>query len=156
MDPSPLVVGRPRDPGDASRIAAALQEQWEAWNAGSPFQESAFTPDNDYVTFEGAALFGRDVNRRLHERMARGILRRSQISASIRRIRFLTPDIAVVHSVGNLRLRFHKRPKPGRRTIQTTVMRRAADGWAIEAVQNTRIRRHGPLSRLLGAIADAL
>jgi uncharacterized protein (TIGR02246 family) len=155
MAQGPTVIGHPADPDDPRRIAGALHEQWAAWNAGDAFQERAFAPDCDYVTFEGAALHGRNENRRVHLQLAKGILRRSRILASIRRIRFVTSDVAIVHSVGNLKLRFHKRPKPGRETIQTTVMRRTADGWIIEAVQNTRVRRRGPVATLLGALANA-
>jgi uncharacterized protein (TIGR02246 family) len=152
----PIVVGLPPSAAAASEIEAAIAGQWQAWNDGQPLRDSDFTPDSDYVTFDGTELHGLEANRRLHDELGKGVLRGSQLSGEVRRIRFIAADIAVVHSVGNLRLRFHRRPKPGRESVQTTVMRRTPDGWKIEAFHNTRIRKAGWLGRLAVRLANRL
>jgi uncharacterized protein (TIGR02246 family) len=151
-----VVIGAPSSAADAREIEAAILAQWEAWNSGQPFRESDFTPDSDYVTFDGTELHGVEENRRLHEALGRGVLRGSRLTAEVRRIRFVTDDIALIHSTGNLQLRFHRRPKPSRNSVQTMMMRRTPSGWKIEAFQNTRIRRPGPMARLLVRLANSL
>ena len=143
-----VVLGRPDDPSDAETIRSAMEGQWAAWNEGHMVRDKDFAPDCDYVTFDGTELHGLEENRRLHDAFGRGALRGSVLAGRVRRIRFISPDVAVVHSTGNLRLRFHRKAKPSRDSVQTTVMRKTADGWKIEAFQNTRIRRRGPLDRL--------
>ena len=158
-DPSkagPLVMGQADDPGDARAIRSAMEDQWASWNQGHMVRDSDFTPDCDYVTFDGTQLHGLEENRRLHDGFGKGVLRGSELSGRVRRIRFITPEVAVVHSTGNLKLRFHRRPKPNRESVQTTVMRKTADGWRIEAFQNTRVRRYGPLARLAVWLAGKL
>lgn len=152
----PLVMGQPDDPGDARVIRSAMEGQWASWNAGHAVREADFAPDCDYVTFDGTELHGIEENRRLHNDFGKGVLRGSRLSGRVRRIRFITPQVAVVHSTGNLKLRFHRRPKPGRESVQTTVMRKTADGWRIEAFQNTRIRRYGAVARLAVWLAGKL
>ena len=125
-----------------------MEGQWAVWNAGHRVRPGDFTPDCDYVTFDGTELHGIEANQTLHDNFAKGVLRGSVLTGQVRRIRFVAPDVAVVHSTGNLRLRFHPRPKPSRDSVQTTVMRKTIEGWKIEAFQNTRIRRRGPLARL--------
>ena len=133
-----------------------MEGQWAAWSAGQMVREADFTPDSDYVTFDGTELHGVEENRRLHGQFARGALKGSVLTGRVRRIRFITPEVAVVHSTGNLRLRFHRRPKPNRDSVQTTVMRKTPEGWKIEAFQNTRIRRRGPLAGLALWLANRL
>jgi uncharacterized protein (TIGR02246 family) len=119
-------------------------------------RETDFTPDSDYVTFDGTELHGFEENRKLHESLGQGILRGSRLTCQVHRVRFLTNDIAVVHSTGNLQLRFHPRPKPNRNSIQTMVVHRTAQGWQIEAFQNTRIRPSGPILRFLTKVMNRL
>jgi uncharacterized protein (TIGR02246 family) len=133
-----------------------MEAQWAAWNASHRVREGDFTSDCDYVTFDGTELHGLAENKSLHDTFARGALRGSVLTGKVRRVRFITPEVAVVHSTGNLQLRFHRHPKPSRDSVQTTVMRRTAEGWRIEAFQNTRIRRRGPLARLAVWLANRL
>ena len=155
-NPAPVVIGGASHAVDAREIETTLAGQQRAWNAGEPLRESDFTAHSDYVTFDGTTLHGLDANQRLHNALARGVLRGSQLSGQIQRIRFITNEVAVVHSIGNLKLRFHRQPKPGRNSVQTTVMRRTAEGWKIETFHNTRIRRRGLVARLMVRLANRL
>ena len=155
-EPGPVVLGQSAEPTDPTTIRAAMEDQWASWTAGQMVRDQDFTPDSDYVLFDGTELHGLAENRRQHDRFARGALKGSVLTGRVRRIRFITPEVAVVHSTGNLRLRFHRRPKPGRDSVQTTVMRKTSDGWKIEAFQNTRILRRGPLARLALWLASRL
>ena len=156
LEPTPLVFGRAADPRDAETIQTAMEGQWAAWNAGHRVRDGDFTPDCDYVTFDGTELHGIEENRKLHDQFGRGVLRGSVLTGRVRRIRFITPEVAVVHSTGNLRLRFHPHPKPSRDSVQTTVLRKTPHGWKIDAFHNTRIRRRGPLARVALWLATRL
>jgi len=143
------VIGRGYTDTDAQEIVALIRRQATRWNEQQPIREVDFTEGSDYVTFDGTELHGYEANRILHESLRRGVLRGSHLTCHIHRLRFLTGDVAIVHSTGNLQLRFHKRPKRRRDSIQTTVVRRTPLGWQIEAFHNTRIRRLGVIGRLL-------
>jgi hypothetical protein len=56
-------------------------------------------------------------------------------------VRFLGPDVAVVHAIGGTVLRGRRAPAPERDSIQTLVATRQAGGaWRLAAFQNTRLR----------------
>jgi uncharacterized protein (TIGR02246 family) len=133
-----------------------ISGQWQAWNEGRAIRAQDFSVESDYVTFDGTELHGFEENRRLHDQLGKGVLRGSRLSGRVSRIRFITADVAIVHSIGNLQLRFHPRPKPSRDSIQTTVFRRTPESWKIEAFQNTRIRRPRLFGRLLVRLANRL
>jgi hypothetical protein len=65
----------------------------------------------------------------------------------VEQVRFLGPDTAVMHAVGNTVMRRRSAPCPERASIQTLVAVRGEDGWRVAAFQNTRVR---PIGRSLG------
>lgn len=150
------LIGEPGAGADVDQIIDLIAAEAHRWNEGQPMRLADFTPDSDYVTYDGTELHGLEENRRLHDDLRRGVLRGSRLTCQVHRVRFITGDVAVVHSSGNLQLRFHRRPKPGRASIQTMVVRRTGQGWQIEAFQNTRIRRPGPVGRLVVRMMNRL
>lgn len=151
-----VVVGRSPADSDVVSIVALIDRQATTWNNQQPMREADFAPESDYVTFDGTELHGFEENAKLHKDLGRGILRGSHLTCHVHRVRFLTNDVAVAHSTGNLQLRFHPRPKPSRNSIQTTIVRRTPQGWQIEAFHNTRIRKPGPTSRLFVRLLNKL
>lgn len=130
-------------------IRALFEDMKRAWNSGM-FSAYAdlFTDDADYVTFDGSHLRGRAENQRVHEELARGILRGSKLTGQIESVRLVADDVAVVHAAGNLMLRFHRKPRKSRESRQTMVFVKGDDDhWRISAFQNTRIRPMGALGR---------
>ncbi len=81
------------------------------WNAGdATAYGECFTPDCDYITFEGGHLQGRNENAKAHQQLFNTFLKGSKLEGRIKDIRFLTPDVGVLHATGNVRLRWQSRP----------------------------------------------
>jgi hypothetical protein len=73
-------------------------------------------------------------------------------------VRFLAPDVAVMHAVGGTILRGKSGPAPGRDSIQTLVATKHAGEWHFAAFQNTRLRIIGGSRRafLASTLADLI
>jgi hypothetical protein len=74
-------------------------------------------------------------------------------------VRFLSPDVALIHAVGGTVMRGKSEPSPDRDSIQTLVaVRQEGDLWRLAAFQNTRIRPMGrnASSFLIWALSDML
>ena len=110
------------------------------WNAGdATAYGECFTPDCDYITFEGGHLQGRNENAKAHQQLFNTFLKGSKLEGRIKDIRFLTPDVAVLHAIGNVRLRWQSRPALGRESIQTYVAVKRNGIWQFAAFHNSRI-----------------
>jgi hypothetical protein len=59
-------------------------------------------------------------------------------------VRFVDPDVAVLHAVGGTIMRGKSKPSPGRDSIQTLTVTRGGHEWQVAAFQNTRLRLMGP------------
>ena len=59
-------------------------------------------------------------------------------------VRFLSPDVALMHALGGTVMRGKSRPAPERDSIQTLVAIKRNGEWRLAAFQNTRVR---PMSR---------
>jgi hypothetical protein len=73
-------------------------------------------------------------------------------------VRFLSPDVVLMHAVGSTVMRGESEPSPERDSIQTLVATREGGEWRLAAFQNTRVRPMGPrpVSFLLWALTDLL
>jgi hypothetical protein len=58
----------------------------------------------------------------------------------VKDVRFLSPDVALMHAVGSTVMRGKSRPSPERDSIQTLVATRQSGEWRLAAFQNTRLR----------------
>lgn len=136
---------------DAQAIHALFDRLAQAWNHGSGSDFGAvFTEDADYVTFDGTHLSGRQSIADAHQRLFDTVLRESRLEGSLTDLRFLTPEIAVAHGRGAVRLRWQSRTPAARQSINTYVAVRHDGEWLFAAFQNTRIRRQ---LRLLSSLA---
>jgi uncharacterized protein (TIGR02246 family) len=136
----PLVTTLPETllPETAVRqLVAALEERWNAGDGAG--YAALFTQDADYVAFNGAHAKGRLENARNHQRLFDTWLKGSVLQGEIKDLRFLTPDVALVHLVGNVRLRWQRTPNRARDSIQTLVAVNTLEGWRFAAFHNTRI-----------------
>jgi uncharacterized protein (TIGR02246 family) len=80
-----------------------------------------FTEDGDLVGFDGTYLRGRDDIAPFHEQPFDKWLKGSRLVGKVQDVRFLAPDVAVMHAVGRTILRGKSEPAPGRDSIQTLV-----------------------------------
>jgi hypothetical protein len=74
-------------------------------------------------------------------------------------VRFLSPDIAVMHAVGSTVMRGKSEPSPERDSIQTLLAtRQEGDEWRLAAFQNTRLHpiNNSAITFLIWTLSDLL
>jgi uncharacterized protein (TIGR02246 family) len=140
--PRASVVGRSRD-------EAALRDLYDrmmaAWNHGSGTAfAAAFAEDGHLVGFDGTHFRGRAEVAPFHQELFDKWLKGTRLVGRVTDIRFLSPDVALLHAVGGTIARGKSTPAPDRDSIQTFVATREDDGWHLAAFQNTRLRPIGP------------
>jgi uncharacterized protein (TIGR02246 family) len=125
----------------AAADEAALRENVKSletgWNtkSGAVFAKP-FAEDADYVIINGMYIKGRATIETAHQRIFDTIFKDTTISLTVKQIRFLRPDVAVVHVTGH-------RDGPTKDLTQdamiTFVMTKEKQGWTIAAFQNTAV-----------------
>ncbi|GLI05009.1 hypothetical protein YDYSG_10390 [Paenibacillus tyrfis] len=131
------------------RDIQAMQELFtalsDAWNRGdgAAFGE-CFTDDADYVTFMGQHLKGKKQIADVHQRLFHGPLKGSTLESSAAaelRPRFVTPDVAIVHGIGEAKLADPAQDPSDRGSINTSVLVKQNGEWKITAFHNYRIQQ---------------
>jgi uncharacterized protein (TIGR02246 family) len=101
---------------------------------------SRFTEDADYVAFDGSRTTGRRAISASHQQLFDEYLGGTRLTGRIGSVRFLGPDVALVHATGGTVMRGKSRPSPERDSIQTLVAVRDGDEWRFAAFHNCRVR----------------
>lgn len=118
-------------------IRESVKQLETGWNtkSGAVFAKP-FAEDADYVVINGMYIKGRAAIQTAHQRIFDTIYKDTNISLTVKQIRFLRPDIAVVHVNGH-------RDGPTKDltgdAILTLVMTKEQQGWIIAAFQNTSV-----------------
>lgn len=109
---------------------------------------SAFAQEHDYVAINGMFLPNqtREDNARIHQRLydestssVAGKYGEVEVRLKVSKIRFLTPEVAVVH----VRSAFRLKSDPGKKTknIITAVMQKQEGEWEIVAFHNAPVQK---------------
>ena len=101
---------------------------------------------------------GREQIAAVHQELFERWLRGSRLVEERTEVRFVGPDVAIVHSIGGTVMRGKAEPAPERDSIQTLMAVRRDGAWSFDSFQNTRIRPigAGPASALLWLVPDKL
>ncbi len=136
---------------DEAMVRHLFDQLIACWNRGDGYAYAAlFTEDSDYVAFDGTHFRGRQANAQNHQKLFDTFLKGSTLEGQeINRLRFLTSDVALLHTTGTVKLRWQSKPAPGRRSIQTLVAVRESEGWRFAAFHNTRIQKRTLVGTLL-------
>ena len=129
---------------DEAAIRALLDHQIQSWDAGEPIgYASAYAREGECVSFLGSRYQGREAIAASYEVPRAGslfkrLLRGVRLNLEITHLRFLTPDVAVVHATCGAT----RGARPSRRNLRTntSIAVRTADGWLLAASQNTTRR----------------
>lgn len=129
--------------GDEAAIRKIVQQLQDGWNAhdGKAFAEP-FAPDADYVNVRGLPAKGRDAIEKGHTAIFSTIYKESHNVGTVKSIRFVRPDVAVVHAEWNLEFRAGSDTRKGH-AINTMVMTKHKGKWSIAVFQNTPIQAEG-------------
>ena len=133
---------------DETAVGALYQELMAGWNSGSGESfAAAFAEDGDLIGFDGTHLKGRREIASFHQPLFDKWLKGTRLVGEVKSIRFLTPDVALMHAIGGTVMGGKSEPSPERDSIQTLVATKHGDQWCLAAFQNTRVR---PMGRSAG------
>ena len=126
---------------DEAALRESVKQLETGWNtkSGALFAKP-FAEDADYVVINGMYIKGRATIETAHQRIFDTIYKDTKINLTVKQIRFLRPDVAVVHVTGH-------REGPTKELTQdailTLVMTKEQHGWTIAAFQNTGVAPRG-------------
>ena len=128
---------------DESAVRQNVQRLEDAWNAhdGKAFAEP-FAVDADYVVVNGMKIKGREEIARGHTQIFTTIYKESHNVGTVKGVRFLRPDVALVHVEWNLEFTVGGETKKGH-AMSTMVMTKEGGKWSIAAFQNTPVQEQG-------------
>lgn len=135
---------------DEAAIRQLFQSLLAAWGAGDAIAyANHFTEDADYIAFDGVNQKGRETILAGHQPLFERFLKGSRLVGEITSIRFLCPDVALIHAVGDTIMAGKTKPAPERASVQTLVAVREQGEWRFTAFHNTRVR---PISGGFGGL----
>jgi uncharacterized protein (TIGR02246 family) len=118
---------------DEEAVRGLVDQIADAWERGDATAYASYhTPDADLVDFRGTHVKGRSEIAGLLQPLFDGPLRDTRVEAEIVDVRFLSPEVALMHSIGQI-------VPTGGSSVQTFVVTKGPDSWLIAAFQNTRI-----------------
>lgn len=121
---------------DEQAVRENVRQMEAGWNAksGALFAKP-FAEDADYVIINGVHIRGREAIDKGHQGIFDTIYKDSTLALAVKQVRFLRPDVALVHVNARNRV-----PQSGERSaIITLVMVKDAGAWKITAFQNTQV-----------------
>ncbi|MVU79575.1 SgcJ/EcaC family oxidoreductase [Nocardia sp. ET3-3] len=123
---------------DEEAVRELLARADGAWEAGDATAFAAvFAPDADYVTWFGQRLSGREAIDSAHAPLFAKYLKGTRTDGEITSVRFVTPDVALVHGRGAVVRGRKKRNRFNTKMVLYVVVRRDGD-WSVAAFQNTK------------------
>jgi uncharacterized protein (TIGR02246 family) len=125
---------------DDTELHALFARACQAWTDGdASAYGDCFTADSDYVSYDGtrAGLAGMVES---HDRLFRGVLTGSALVGEVESIRYIRPDVAVLHATGSVLMPWRSRLPKRRRSYQTMVAVKGPQGWRFTAFHNGRVR----------------
>ena len=129
------------NPADEAAVRGLYQQLMDGWNRGSGADfAAAFAADGDLVAFDGTHFEGREEIAPFHQELFDKWMKGSRLVGRVKDVRFLSPDVALMHAVGGTVMRGKSEPSPERDSIQTLVAIRQDGEWRLAAFQNTQVR----------------
>lgn len=134
---APSAFAQNNHAADEAAIRESVKQMVSGWNtkSGALFA-TPFAEDADYVIINGNHIKGRTAIEQGHQRIFDTVYKDTTLTLEVKQIRFLRPDVAVVHVSGH-------RKGPAKEVTQgamiTMVMTKEKQGWKIAAFQNTAV-----------------
>jgi len=137
---------------DEKAVRATVDALVNSWNAHDYSDMSTYTtPDADWVNIVGMWWKGRDAVQKAHQAYHESIFKASPLSTASVRVRFVTPEVAIVHHITNMAAFTTPggRQMPGAQNLATLVLVKQRGKWLLTAGQNVPIdasaARHDPV-----------
>lgn len=142
------------DAADEQSIRELFQRLLDSWSDGTAYAAN-FTQESDYVAFDGTHYKGREENAAVHQQLFNTWLKGTRLTGQIERIRFLHPEIAIVHATGGM-LMTQQSTQAKRPSIQTLVAVKQEGRWQFTAFHNSRIQRRNRLQNAIFGISTLI
>lgn len=128
---------------DEAALKQIVQQVQDGWNAhdGKAFA-APFATDADYVIVNGMKIKGREEIEKGHTQIFTTIYKDSHNVGTVKSIRFLRPDVAVVHVEWNLEWSMGGEKRKAQ-AINTMIMTKDSGKWSIAAFHNTPVQPQG-------------
>jgi uncharacterized protein (TIGR02246 family) len=125
---------------DEKALSALFQSMIDGWNQGDGQAYAApFTEDADYVIVDGTHIKGRETIASGHQYIFDTVFRGSKMEGHVTDIRFLSANVALLHSFCVLQMPNQVGGITEQPATQTIVAHQQSNGWRFTAFQNTRI-----------------
>jgi uncharacterized protein (TIGR02246 family) len=134
--PTPGTIDK--DEQEVRELIARLADSWARGDAKAYGAE--FTDDCDYVAFDGTRYRGPSEPSTHLARLFDTVLKGSRLEGEVESVRFLTPQVAVMHWTGSVAYPWQQQVRRRRQSRQTLVVVRRDGRWQATAFQNTRVR----------------
>jgi uncharacterized protein (TIGR02246 family) len=124
---------------DEAAIRENVQQMESGWNAKSGASYAKpFAEDADFVIINGVHIRGHAAIEKNHQQIFDTIYKNTTVSLTVKQIRFLRPDVAVVHVSG------HRDAPEAEHELVTDatmvmVMTKEGGQWKIASFQNTKV-----------------
>jgi uncharacterized protein (TIGR02246 family) len=126
---------------DDTQLRDLFARACQAWTDGDAHAYGqCFTEDSDYVSYDGARAIGRAPMVESHDRLFRGVLSGSRLVGDVESIRYVRPDIAVLHATGSVLTPWQTKLPKRRLSRQTIVAVKDGGEWRFSALHNGRVR----------------
>ena len=140
----PVSVANAQNHVNDIRVIKEIEKNWqEAWNHHDMKALAALVAEDvDFITVSGTWLKGRKAFEEHHARLHAMQFKESVWATSEVQVKFLKPDVAIVHVSWGMRGDKDPdgTPRQPRRGIFTQVITKERGKWLIKASQNTNIR----------------
>jgi uncharacterized protein (TIGR02246 family) len=137
-------IGLNRDqiqtPNDADKsVRAVLQQMVDAWNAGDGTAFAApFTDEVDFIVWEGTHLEGRQELAVFTQQIFDAVVKGSRLEGEVKFVRFLSPTLAVMHSVVRTTLAGQTKALPSRDSMELIVVTKRDGQWRGQSLMDAR------------------
>jgi uncharacterized protein (TIGR02246 family) len=124
---------------DEKAVRLILHRIIDAWNAsdGAAFA-APFTASADFVVWEGTHLKGRAEIAAFAQRILDTVMAGWRIEGDVKFVRFLSPVLAVMHSVIRMTSPGQTEPSPSRDSMEFSVVTKSNGEWRCEGLMNAR------------------
>jgi uncharacterized protein (TIGR02246 family) len=114
---------------DERAIRALHRRVLQAWDAGDGEAFAApFSDDALFIGFDGSVMHGREQIASSHQEVFDRWMKGTRLVEERTEVRFVAPDVAIIHTLGGTVMRGKSEPTPERDSIQTLVAVRDAGG----------------------------
>jgi uncharacterized protein (TIGR02246 family) len=130
---------------DEKSIHALYFQMMDGWNNGSGEAFAApFEEDGEQIAFDGTHFRGRQDIASFHQQLFDTFVKGSRLVGKVRSVRFLTPDVAIMHTIGGTIMADQTDIEPERNSVQVFTVKKDDKGnWHIAAFANIRAQYMG-------------